>query len=350
MFKPFWWQDVAQSPDLIPISLICPVDKSALMREVDGFACPKCRRNYPSIMDMPSFIPTDSIKPDEMSLVRQLIGIYAMVSADEMAVRRLNTVELTDAQRRRYTHYTRELAARGHRFHRMFQRRLAEHGWPAPDHRLALDIGCGVGAGLTPLAQEYDHVIGIDIRLSSLIIARKMIDEAGLRNVTLIHASALSMPLPDAAFDYAASINVLEHVFRPSDLLRETRRVLANGGVFCGDSRNRFDLLFKEPHVQLRWVGFLPRSWMSRYVQWRTGDKYDYAYLLSYRELRRSLAAVFGAHWRIAFPEAEAYGVSGRAGKALNIIERTPLLSPAVKLIGPTHIALARRVTGNQAQ
>jgi hypothetical protein len=141
------------------------------------------------------------------------------------------------------------------------------------------------------------------------------------------------------------AINVLEHIFTPEQMLSEVYRVLKINGVFAGDSRNRFDLFFTEPHVGLRWVGFLPRRWMARYVRRRIGVDYNATrtHLLSYHDLSRALKAVFGVHWCIALPEAAAYGVSGIVGDVAEHINRVRLLRALLARIAPSHIALAQR-------
>ncbi len=315
-----------------------------MTEELDRYICPACSRIYPLVMGIPSFC-NNSLDAAEASLINHLISVYDNSSFEEMALGRLNAYRLSEKQRQSFTRYTLTLNERGIRFHRMFQRKIQERSWATPGRRMAVEIGCGMGAGLGALAQEFEHVVGVDIKLSSLIIARKLLESAYIRNVTLIHASAFSLPFADGTFDHARAINVLEHVFLPADVLIEIRRVLVETGIFCGDSRNRFDLLFPEPHVQLRWVGFLPRKWMARYVRWRVGDAYDHTYLLSFVELRRALTVAFSNQWQVALPEAETYGFSPRLGRIVDLAGRIPVLSSVLIFFAPTHIVLARRIT-----
>jgi len=121
---------------------------------------------------------------------------------------------------------------------------------------------------------------------------------------------------------------------------------LAARGVFAGDSRNRFDLFFKEPHVGLRWVGYLPRRWMVPYVRWRIGVDYNimHAYLLSYRDLSQALQTAFDAQWRIVLPDAAAYGAAGKAADVAEKINRVRRLRALAARVAPSHIALARRL------
>ncbi len=140
---------------------------------------------------------------------------------------------------------------------------------------------------------------------SSFTGAAKLVADRGLSNVTLVQASAHELPFRDRVLDYVQAINVIEHVFRPEHFFKEIRRVLAPDGIFCGDSRNRFDAFFPEPHVKLMWVGFLPRQLMDRYVRLRTGFGYGRKYLLSYFELSRALTRSFGSAYRSPCPTSD---------------------------------------------
>jgi SAM-dependent methyltransferase len=228
-------------------------------------------------------------------------------------------------------------------FYQMFRRRSREV-WPEPRRRVACEIGCGRGEGLLSLARDFDHVIGMDVSLPSLVGAAKLVAERGLTNVTLVQGSAHALPFRDRVFDYVQAINVIEHVFRPEHFFKEIRRVLAPDGIFCGDSRNRFDAFFPEPHVKLMWVGFLPRRMMDRYVRLRKGFGYGGKYLLSYFELDRALTRSFGAAYRIALPDVSVYSskVPAVLTQAIEKLHAVRPLERAALPAFPTHIALAR--------
>jgi SAM-dependent methyltransferase len=139
-------------------------------------------------------------------------------------------------------------------------------------------------------------------------------------------------------------MNALEHILEPDVVVQEIERVLAPGGVFVADSRNRFDLFFPEPHTGLRWVGWLPRGWAKRYVLWRTGIPYDHTWLLSYHDLSRSFRRHFGGdNYSIDYPDIAAYGYSARAGQVLRIVERLPVLGRLLLAVFPTYIVVARK-------
>lgn len=232
---------------------------------------------------------------------------------------------------------------RHHRFYAMFRSRAEEH-WQAPRRDLAVEIGCGRGDGLPALARDFDRVVGFDPNLAALIAARKLLEEQGIDNVTLVQGSAHAMPVAENSVAYLQAINVIEHVYRPVHFFEEAKRVLASGGIFCGDSRNRFDPFFPEPHVNLMWVGFLPRRYMEPYVRMRRGIGYGGKYLLSCRQLRDAVERSFGGSFRIVLPDIEAYW-PGAPEPVRRLIERIHGKEPLERaaLYGfPTHIALAR--------
>jgi SAM-dependent methyltransferase len=73
---------------------------------------------------------------------------------------------------------------------------------------LVLDIGCGTGATLLPLAESVGpqgHVTGIDISEPMLGVARQRVAERGLANVTLLLADAQVHAFAPASFDLLTS-------------------------------------------------------------------------------------------------------------------------------------------------
>jgi len=101
----------------------------------------------------------------------------------------------------------------------------------APGTRL-LEIGCGVGAVLGVLGQEFPEVVlhGVDIEQAQLEFAREHLRRVGVE-ATLVQADARSLPFDDGSFDHVWMMWFLEHVADPVAVLREARRVLVLGGA-----------------------------------------------------------------------------------------------------------------------
>jgi ubiquinone/menaquinone biosynthesis C-methylase UbiE len=100
-----------------------------------------------------------------------------------------------------------------------------------PGTRL-LEVGCGVGAVLAVLGQEYPGVrlFGIDIEPQQLEFARTHLERSGVE-ATLAQGDAIELPFPDESFDHVWMMWFLEHVADPPAVLREARRVLVRGGA-----------------------------------------------------------------------------------------------------------------------
>ena len=162
-------------------------------------------------------------------------------------------------------------------------------GWLQPcfhDDGCVVDLGCGPGMLLAAAAAEGYRGIGIDVSLTWLVAAQRLIAAHDGRPL-LAAALAESLPLPSNSVSGVVSLDVVEHVADPAPYLSEIGRVTANGGHVALSTPNRYSLA-AEPHVYLWGVGWLPRRWQQPYVSWRRrGERYEYARLLSTFEMRR---------------------------------------------------------------
>jgi arsenite methyltransferase len=94
-----------------------------------------------------------------------------------------------------------------------------------------LDVGCGPGFYITELLEAVGRegaVVGVDISADMLAVAAKR--AAGHGNVEFHEAGATSLPVPDASFERAVCIQVLEYVRDVPAALAEMHRVLRPGG------------------------------------------------------------------------------------------------------------------------
>ena len=92
-----------------------------------------------------------------------------------------------------------------------------------------LDVGCGPGFYVTELLEAVGRegsVVGVDTSADMLAVAAKR--AAGHGNVEFHHAT--SLPVPDASFERAVCVQVLEYVRDVPAALSQMHRALRPGG------------------------------------------------------------------------------------------------------------------------
>lgn len=96
-----------------------------------------------------------------------------------------------------------------------------------------LDVGCGPGTITAGFAGYVAPglTVGVDVARGILDDARTHAAERGADTVRLAAASVYDAPFPDATFDVAYAHQVLQHLARPVDALRELRRLVRPGGL-----------------------------------------------------------------------------------------------------------------------
>lgn len=327
------------------LSVICPVCGQAFSQSsAEGLYCTACRLEYPQTLGIPDLRGPGAVTPEwDVAIVKQMMACYSQASYAELLEIRLKGAPTFGDLLGHEVDYLVGHNARGAEMVKMFLARLAQCCGGVGATTSALDLGCGQGASLPTLARLYTQVVGIDPSLPDLLLARKTLDTGRLDNVQLIQAYGQRLPFPDGSFDYVNALNVFEHVFDLDAILGESFRVLRSGGRLGADSRNRFDLFLPEPHVKVRWVGFMPRRWASRYVWWRKKVGYEGTCLLSYTDLQRGLQRHFGRQYRIVFPQVSAYGGPAWVDSWLNRFERAPILRDFLLWTFPSYLVLAWR-------
>lgn len=103
-----------------------------------------------------------------------------------------------------------------------------------------LDVACGAGLVTLPLAESGYEIVGVDL-------AEGAIEEARARTPDGVPASfrvgdAYALDEAASSFDAVLLLDMLEHVERPADVLREAARVVRPGGAVVFHTFNRTPL------------------------------------------------------------------------------------------------------------
>lgn len=100
-----------------------------------------------------------------------------------------------------------------------------------------LDAGCGGGGMPLSLAEEADHVVGIDPVQRFQDAGVRLGQERQVHNLHFALADGMALPFASGSFDLILSHAVIEHVSDALLYLRECARVLApNGYVYLSTS------------------------------------------------------------------------------------------------------------------
>jgi len=285
-----------------------------------SWRCRSCNGKYPLILGIPDFRGESASEDaawlmEENRRVSRLISCFSRSSFEElvtvyssMVPDRPGTLGRLDRQLR--------LSAlqRGSKKLALLRIGLGSRNRGELIRGRVLEVGCGVGDMLPSLAGEAELIVAIDTAMDLLVLAKKLVIEYDLKNVTLACAVAERLPFSSDFFDLVLASHVIEHLPDQEGGMREAYRILRPGGGICFDSPNRFSVSY-EPHVQLLGVGFLPRFMMNLYVRLMLGIPYKDKRLLSFFELRRLLRRL---PWETEIlSQKVSYNVHSRTFKSL---------------------------------
>ncbi len=96
-----------------------------------------------------------------------------------------------------------------------------------------LDIGCGDGSLAIQVKEKYDEVYGIEFSDKAAELAK----EKGVI-VSISNLNYESLPYEDCFFDTAVCLDIIEHIFDPARLVKETLRILRPGGCIILSTPN----------------------------------------------------------------------------------------------------------------
>ncbi len=275
---------LASPVSIAPLPWCCPACHGAITVAGDDARCVRCERRYPHYDGIVDFRMGGEAWIDIEADVALALQLLAMPDASGARLARHvfgARPAWTEERAARYTHIVAE--APSHLLGDVTS-------WLRPVFTTSgdlVDLGCGAGGLLAAAAGTGRAMIGIDVSLAWLVVARAFVREQGGTTV-LAAAFGEALPLADHAVTGVVSLDVIEHVAGRDAYVAEIARVLAPGGCLALSTPNRFSLA-AEPHVNVWGVGWLPRRWQRRYAEWRSGLSYRSIFLFSYPELVRTV-------------------------------------------------------------
>jgi len=130
--------------------------------------------------------------------------------------------------------------------------RLLDQQLPRP--AMVLEAGCGTGQLSNFLGMGWGRtVIGGDICLNSLRLAKSFRDRCSISNAHFLQMNLFRPPFPDGSFDIVISNGVLHHTSDPEGGFRSIARKLKPGGCIVVGLYN--------------WLGRLPTLWRRALVE-----------------------------------------------------------------------------------
>jgi len=108
--------------------------------------------------------------------------------------------------------------------------RVALEGLVSGKGSVALDLGCGSGLFFNQVAGNIDMVIGIDVSLNMLLIARER--AKNFPGVFLVQADADHLPLRRDVFSHVFAFTLLQNMPKPVKTLQELKLVSKSDASF----------------------------------------------------------------------------------------------------------------------
>ncbi len=137
---------------------------------------------------------------------------------------------------------------------------------PPRRHEVALEVGAGLGRICQALADDFDHVIGVDISDEMVRQARELVTAD---NVEFRVSDGTTLTgIEDDSVDFVVSFTVLQHLPSPeivTGYLQEVARVLRPGGVLAIQWNNCPPLRYRTQTAWLRLQARLGRGEQHRY-------------------------------------------------------------------------------------
>lgn len=287
--------------------LVCPKCHGPLSDSKDSLDCLTCELKFPVYKGVPDFRyvnPDFQPSKQEIKIKNALLSAYDKASFEQLIEIRYGLSkgcpkDFSERQKAFELSYEQKGISRSFQINKL----LNNTGRALSTKKIFLDIGCGSGTAVPWIMNGFDRGIGVDYSLVDLIIGSKFLEERKITNLKLVCADARKLPLANDVFDFVNATDVIEHILPgQAGFMKEVKRVLKDGGGFYFNSPNRYNIFTPEPHVKVRFVGFMPRALMNSYVKMTKGASYKTIRLLSLTELKLLIKNNFGNDYILEGP------------------------------------------------
>ena len=120
-----------------------------------------------------------------------------------------------------------------------------------------LDVGCGAGLFVEPLARLGANALGVDPSAASIEVARRHAEETGAK-VAYRVAAVEELAAEPKRFDVVSAMEVIEHTTDPAGFVAAAASLLKPGGLFLASTINRtlrsFAFAVVGAEYVLRWL------------------------------------------------------------------------------------------------
>ncbi len=188
--------------------LCCPACEGDLVQSEKKFTCSSCKKKYPIQNGIPNFSLT--ITEKGMKLSQEKWDEKYLQDTEKNIIDELNFLD-----KKFFTLTWNQIAK---------QRKLQKK-------ELFLEIGCGTFYLGRHLAKDKYTVIGIDMSMHALQLAKKVFENEKITNYLLVCGNVLNMPFKKDSFDLIYGAGVIEHFKNTGEAVGELARITKKGGV-----------------------------------------------------------------------------------------------------------------------
>lgn len=126
-----------------------------------------------------------------------------------------------------------------------------------PSGGLIVEVGVGSGALLPVLASKGMRTVGLDQSPAMVALARETVSKFHLDDRVEVRLGEMKhLPFPDSSVQAVVMNQVLHHAEQPGEVLKEVKRVLADGGLLVVADLTRHEHDWVRDRLADQWLGF----------------------------------------------------------------------------------------------